>query len=121
MDDAKETMNEATTAVHHTPTYMIVLIVFTFLAVALGGIYMSGVADDFIEDMAKKFFKAKAKAEEKALEHAGSEQAQGFLKDQLKKNPVVPAGELNEISSGLGDESVKEFGKGGGLGKMLGK
>ena len=114
-------MNEATDAVAHTPTYMIVLICVTFFAVAFGGIYMSGVADDFIEYMAKKFFKYKAKAEEKALEHAGSEAAQSYLKDQLKKNPVVPAGELNEISEGLGDESIQEFGK-GGLGKLgLGK
>lgn len=76
---------------------------------------MSGAADDAIEYFTVKFFAAKAKAEEKALEHAGSEQAQGFLKEQLKRNPVVGKGELNEISSGLGDESVKEFEKGGGL------
>lgn len=46
------------------------------------------------------------------------------ISDQLKKNPVVPAGELNEIQSGLGDEAVKEFGRGGigkGLGGLMGK
>ena len=41
--------------------------------------------------------------------------------DQLKKNPMVSEGELNEIQSGLGAEAVREFGegKGGGLGKIF--
>lgn len=63
-----------------TSTLLVVVIVFTIIALILGGIYMSGAADDVVEYFAKQFFKAKAKAEEKALEHAGSEKAQGFLK-----------------------------------------
>ena len=50
----------------------------TFLAIA-AGIYFSGASDDVVQWMAERFFKAKAKAEEKALEHAGAEKAQGFL------------------------------------------
>lgn len=38
-------------------------------------------------------------------------------KDQLKKNPVVSSDELNQVSSGLGDEA-KEFSGKGGLGGM---
>ena len=41
--------------------------------------------------------------------------------DQLKKNPVMSADELNSISGGLGDEAMEQFGGGkGGLGAMLG-
>lgn len=43
-----------------------------------------------------------------------------FRKDRLKKNPMVSNDELNELSSGLGDEAAREFGK-GGLGKEIGK
>ena len=41
-------------------------------------------------------------------------------KDRLKKNPVVSNDELNEISGGLGDEAIEEFGK-GKLGESIGK
>ena len=44
-----------------------------------------------------------------------------YRKDQLKKNPALSNEELNDISSGLGDEAAKQFGKGGGLGKSIGK
>ena len=41
--------------------------------------------------------------------------------DQLKKNPVMSADELNSISGGLGDEAMQQFGGGkGGLSAMLG-
>ena len=43
-----------------------------------------------------------------------------FRKDRLKKNPMVSNDELNEVSSGLGDEAAREFSK-GGLGKEIGK
>ena len=43
-----------------------------------------------------------------------------FRKDRLKKNPMVSNDELNEVSSGLGDEAARDFGK-GGLGKEIGK
>jgi hypothetical protein len=37
--------------------------------------------------LAKKYFRAEAKAEEKALEKAGTEQAEGFLKGRSKTSP----------------------------------
>ena len=40
---------------------------------------MSGYKDDVYRFIAEKYFKAEAKAEEKALEKAGSEKAEGFL------------------------------------------
>jgi len=43
-----------------------------------------------------------------------------YRKDRLKKNPAVSNDELNDVSSGLGDEAAKEFGE-GGLGKGIGK
>jgi hypothetical protein len=96
-----------------------------------------------------KIFKAKAKGEMKAMQVAGEGAAQDFLKgmwastywdgmveeagwfgwvglrcwrvmiDQLKKNPVVDPGELDEVADGLGQEKLAEFGKGGGFGKGL--
>lgn len=45
----------------------------------------------------------------------------GDRKDQLKRNPMMSNQELNDISSGLGDEASKQFGKGGGFGKTIGK
>ena len=45
-------------------------------------------------------------------------------KERLKRNPVVSNDELNDISSGLGDEAAREFGKSlgkGGLGQGIGK
>lgn len=73
--------------------------------------------------MAKKFYKAEAKAEVKALEKAEGDQAEGFLKDQLKKNPIMGQTELNEVQSGLGNEAVQQGLGGvskelGGLGKF---
>lgn len=40
---------------------------------------MSGYSDDVTKYLMERFFKAKAKAEEKALEHAGETMAEGFL------------------------------------------
>ena len=51
---------------------MTALILFTALVAIAGGIYMSGYADDVRNFLMEKFFKAEAKAEEKALEKAGA-------------------------------------------------
>ena len=58
---------------------LIALIIFTTLTMIAGGIYMSGYADDVRNFLMEKFFKAEAKAEEKALEKAGATKAEGFL------------------------------------------
>ncbi|KAK3170570.1 hypothetical protein OEA41_002651 [Lepraria neglecta] len=100
------------------PGWLIALIVLTTIGAAIVGAYMSPVGEDVTKWVMEKFFKAEAKAEEKALEKAGETQAEGFLKDRLKKNPVVSNDELNQISGGLGDEAAKEFGK-EGLGKGI--
>jgi len=90
---------------------------------AVAGLYFSGQADDLFVFLAKKYYKAEAKTEEKALEKAGTEQAEGFLKDRLKKNPMMGEDELNQVQSGLGGEAAREglagvSGKLGGLGKL---
>ena len=50
------------------------------LALAVAGLYFSGYADDLFVYYAKKFYKAKAKAEATALEQVGEGKAEGFLK-----------------------------------------
>lgn len=96
---------------------LVTSILTALLAILVGGIYMSGAADDLIEWATTKFLVYKAKGEEKALEKAGSEGAENFLKGQLKHNPVVSDDELNRVSGGLGGEAGREF---GALGKNLG-
>ena len=59
--------------------YIVVLAVITALAAVAGGIYLSGYGDDVATYIMERVFKAKAKAEEKALEHVGLEKAQAFL------------------------------------------
>ncbi|MCJ1405551.1 hypothetical protein MMC11_008779 [Xylographa trunciseda] len=104
-----------------TTAYVVLTLVFTLLLGAAVAVYMTDAGTDVMEWAGERFFKYKAKAEEKALEQAGEGQAREFLKDQLKKNPVVSTDELNSISGGLGDEAMKQFGGGkGGLGAMLG-
>jgi len=98
-------------------------IVITVLAIAVAGLYFSGQADELFVYLAKTYFKAEAKAEEKALEKAETEKAESFLKDRLKKNPMMGESELNQIQSGLGGEAVREglggvSSKLGGLGKL---
>jgi hypothetical protein len=46
----------------------------------IAGLYFSGQADDLFVYLAKKYYKAEAKAEEKVLEKAGTEKAEAFLK-----------------------------------------
>jgi len=59
--------------------WLIGVIIFTTLVSIGAGIFFSGAGDDMGQWMFEKFFKAKAKAEEKALEHVGEEKARGFL------------------------------------------
>ncbi|KAL8954540.1 MAG: hypothetical protein Q9183_007063 [Haloplaca sp. 2 TL-2023] len=101
-------------------TYVILAIILTVLAAIGAGLYMSDAGSDMTQWMAERFFSAKLRAEQVALQHAGSEKAQSFLKDQMKKNPVVSNDELEQVSEGLGEEA-KEFEGKGGLGAMLGK
>lgn len=98
-------------------------IIITVLALVVAGVYFSGYADDFFVYYVKKFYKAKAKAEVSALEKVGEGQAESFLKDQLKKNPVMGEDELEQVQKGLGVEaSMQGLGgvsdKLGGLGKF---
>ena len=58
---------------------LITFMLLTALAAIAGGIYMTGKGDDVIKFVMEKYFKAEAKAEEKALEKAGATQAEGFL------------------------------------------
>lgn len=62
-----------------SPWVIVGLVVATLVAIA-AAIYFSGYADDILEYWAKKYYKAKAKTEATALQHAGSEKAEGFLK-----------------------------------------
>lgn len=130
----------------HYSILTIAAIIVTALAVAVAGLYVSGQADDLFVYLAKKYYKAEAKAEANALEQVGEGKAEGFLKgnacpflylaassggtnrtlshtDQLKKNPVMGESELNQVQQGLGGEAVREglggvSGKLGGLGKF---
>ncbi|KAL2045329.1 hypothetical protein N7G274_002412 [Stereocaulon virgatum] len=102
------------------PGWLIALVVLITIGAAVIGVYASPVGDDATKWVMAKIFKAEARAEEKALEKTGETQAEEFLKDRLKKNPMVSNDELNQVSSGLGDEAAREFGK-GGLGKEIGR
>ena len=70
--------NDSSTASDMTP-YIIVIVVITAIAAAAGGIYLSGYGEDVGKYIMERLFKAKAKAEEKALEHVGQEKAQSYL------------------------------------------
>ena len=62
------------------PSYLVVATSFLALLLALlAGVYFSPYKDDVTNYMAERFFKAKAKAEEKALEHTGEAKAEVFL------------------------------------------
>lgn len=120
---AADAMNKAPESSKIYTGLTVVAIILTVLAVAVGGLYFSGYADDFFVYFVERFYKAKAKAEEKALEQAGEGQAQDFLKGQLKKNPLMGEDELNQVQSGLGSEAAREglggvSSKLGGLGKF---
>jgi len=93
-------------------------VVVTVIAIVLAGIWFGGYADDVGEWWAKRYYKAKAAAEVKVLENAGSDQLQGALKDSLKKNPVMGEDELEQVSGGLGKEAAQEGL--GGVSKKLG-
>lgn len=61
------------------PGWLIASIVLTTIGAAIVGVYMSPVGEDVITWVMEEFFKAEAKAEEKALEKASKTQAEGFL------------------------------------------
>jgi hypothetical protein len=76
--DGLNSANE--TAKSHWGALTVVATIVTVLAIAVAGLYFSGQADDLFVYFAKKFYKAEAKAEEKALEKEGTDKAEGFLK-----------------------------------------
>lgn len=81
---AADGVNSAGEAVqNHWTALTIVAVIVTVLAVAIAGLYFSGQAEHLFVDLAKKYYKAEAKAEEKALEKAGTEKAEAFLKGMV--------------------------------------
>jgi len=60
-------------------TSTLTLIILTALLALGGGIYLSGAGDSIGKYLAEQFFRGKATAEKKALEHVGEEKARGFL------------------------------------------
>lgn len=54
------------------------LLLLTTLALAVG-LYFSPYADDVGEYVAKRYFKGKAEAQKKLLQHTGEEKARAFL------------------------------------------
>ena len=75
---------KATDTYQQMSTTSIVLLTMTITTTLIAGIlaaiYYSGYADDILEDMAKKYYSAKAQTEAAALGKVGNEKAQGFLK-----------------------------------------
>lgn len=81
---AADGFNSASEAVKtHWSALTIVAVIITVLAIAVAGLYFSGQADDLFVYLAKKYYKTEAKAEEKALEKAGTEKAEAFLKGMV--------------------------------------
>ena len=74
-------MSQADSSTHGT--LLVTTIVLTVLAAVGAAVYLSGAGNDLMEWVAEKYFKAEAKAEEKALEHAGEGKAQDFMKGTL--------------------------------------
>lgn len=62
-----------------TSLYISLTAVITALLAIGAYLYVSGTGNDIAEWVAEKYFKAEAKAEEKALEQAGATKAEGFL------------------------------------------
>ena len=60
-------------------TTLVLLTVLTLVISLVAAVLLTDAGDDFKKYIIERFFKAKATAEEKALEKAGSEKAQGFL------------------------------------------
>ncbi|KAL8865697.1 MAG: hypothetical protein Q9174_006750, partial [Haloplaca sp. 1 TL-2023] len=59
-------------------TYIIIALILTLIAAIGAGLYMTDAGSDMTQWMAERFFKAKLRAEQEALQHAGSEKAQSF-------------------------------------------
>ena len=66
-----------------------IAIVVTVLAVAIGGLYFSGYADDIMVYYAKKFYEGKAKAEMLAMQNLGEGKAKDLIKGKLLETPKV--------------------------------
>lgn len=62
-------------------------VIVSVVAVAVAAIWFGGYADDVGEWWAKRYYKAKAIAEVKILENAGSEQVEGALKSLCRPPP----------------------------------
>jgi hypothetical protein len=98
---AADGLNSASeTAQSHWGALTIAAIIVTALAVAVAGLYFSGQADDLFVYFAKKYYKAEAKAEEKVLEKAGTDKAEGFLKGMY----LSPRFGMNGVSMFEGDD-----------------
>ncbi|KAF8851183.1 hypothetical protein BDZ45DRAFT_679302 [Acephala macrosclerotiorum] len=78
-------------------TYLIVSAIIAIIAVALGAAYTTGALDPVIEKIGVLLFKAKAKAEEKAMEAKGKKEGEDFLASQLKGNK-----QANDVKEGIG-------------------
>ena len=64
-------------------TYLIVSAIIAIIAVALGAAYTTGALDPVVEKIGVMFFKAKAKAEEKAMEAKGKQEGEDFLASEF--------------------------------------
>ncbi|KAI9800838.1 MAG: hypothetical protein M1825_003621 [Sarcosagium campestre] len=72
-----------------TSPYLIASVVVAILAVAISGLYFSGLLDvdsPLVAPIAKYYFKAKAEAEAKALQAQGQKEGEDFVKGELKGN-----------------------------------
>jgi len=84
--------------VNTTNTLLVVSAIVAFIAIALGGAYLSGALDPVIEQIGIYFFKAKAKAEEKKLQAQGLKEGEDFLKSDLNGNQ-----QADDVKKNLGN------------------
>ena len=68
---------------------LVISLIIAFIAVAAGAAYTTGALDPLIGYVMKYLFKAKAKAEEKALEAKGEKEGRDFLKSMKSPNCQV--------------------------------
>ena len=71
-------MAETTSSSSTTP-FIVAAGIITLLLILAAAFYFTDAGQDLSQWVAEKYFKAEAKATEKALEKAGSEKAEGFL------------------------------------------
>ena len=72
------THEDAKSLLQNPYVFVPLLTLITLLALIVG-VYLSPYKDDVQEYIVKRYFKAKAKATQAALEHTGEEKARGFL------------------------------------------